>query len=485
MLEMHIELSEIDELNHTLKEDNELKESEIKRLIEEKEDLEEEVRIRNKEMYDINSKIKKLEIDKYSKECSLKLIEKELESILKYYFTEKNKFQNFKANYLNSNQNQSSDYNSLNIDNHNHNQSNNPSNLSDPSNPFEIPDQIKNEISCFKELLNKYEVFFSINHRKFKNIVKILLKTGIDSIDDKSTSKKLHNKEDSSNLINLNINKNININFFSNKPSTNLQKSKSLHRKSTKWNSFSFFKCKDIKDIVLPKAEHNIIRARARKSVNFQDNDYFNSNHNNTNNIQSCSPNHNNHNNPNSNNSNNNSNINAMSRENSFKNRSYIDNYSNSFDIMESLKQEDSLIKDEYERNNSKIKTLNEKNNGLEKEIIELQNELTDKDSKLKNNFITIKEYEDKINNNNQIISNMIKKIENEKSDFLKDLSYKDKQILKLHEKINELEDMNFKLTNFNKDKKKFYAMEIQAKELTNAFQQVKLFVCLLICLIN
>ena len=65
--------------------------------------------------------------------------------------------------------------------------------------------------------------------------------------------------------------------------------------------------------------------------------------------------------------------------------------------------------------------------------------------------------------------------MDNERAEFLNDLSTKQKHILKLHEKVNDLEDMNFKLTNFNKDKKKFYAMEMQTKGLTNAIQQVSI----------
>ena len=57
------------------------------------------------------------------------------------------------------------------------------------------------------------------------------------------------------------------------------------------------------------------------------------------------------------------------------------------------------------------------------------------------------------------------------------DFAYKENQILELHNKISDLEDEQFRLLHFNKDKdkKKFHAMEVQIKQFTNELQKVKI----------
>jgi hypothetical protein len=55
------------------------------------------------------------------------------------------------------------------------------------------------------------------------------------------------------------------------------------------------------------------------------------------------------------------------------------------------------------------------------------------------------------------------------------DFEYKEKKIVDMINKISDLEDENYKLLNFNKDKdkKKYIMMEKQVKEFTNEMQRV------------
>lgn len=86
-----------------------------------------------------------------------------------------------------------------------------------------------------------------------------------------------------------------------------------------------------------------------------------------------------------------------------------------------------------------------------------------------------IKEYEEIINELNEKI--MIKQEEFDiyKTQTMIDFEYKEKKIVDMINKISDLEDENYKLLHFNKDKdkKKYIMMEKQVKEFTNEMQRV------------
>jgi hypothetical protein len=86
-----------------------------------------------------------------------------------------------------------------------------------------------------------------------------------------------------------------------------------------------------------------------------------------------------------------------------------------------------------------------------------------------------IKEYEEIINELNEKI--MIKQEEFDiyRTQTMIDFEYKEKKIVDMINKISDLEDENYKLLNFNKDKdkKKYIMMEKQVKEFTNEMQRV------------
>jgi chromosome segregation ATPase len=63
--------------------------------------------------------------------------------------------------------------------------------------------------------------------------------------------------------------------------------------------------------------------------------------------------------------------------------------------------------------------------------------------------------------------------IEKIKKELIDDIAYKENKIQNLVDKISDLEDINYKLTYFNKDKKTFALLEKQVKELTIEFEKV------------
>ncbi len=117
-------------------------------------------------------------------------------------------------------------------------------------------------------------------------------------------------------------------------------------------------------------------------------------------------------------------------------------------------------------------------------QILLLQREIREKED-------IIDKYQETINKQSLIIDKNQEKLkeldlmnmdkeklfEEYKERSLKDFSYKENQILELHNKISDLEDEKFRLLHFSKDKdkKKFYAMETQIKQFTNELQKVLL----------
>jgi len=119
----------------------------------------------------------------------------------------------------------------------------------------------------------------------------------------------------------------------------------------------------------------------------------------------------------------------------------------------------------------------------LKDQILLLQKELREKEEIIDNNQETINNQTLIIEKNHEKLKeldlmNMDKEklFEEYKERSLKDFSYKENQILELHNKISDLEDEKFRLLHFSKDKdkKKFYAMETQIKQFTNELQKVQ-----------
>ncbi len=85
--------------------------------------------------------------------------------------------------------------------------------------------------------------------------------------------------------------------------------------------------------------------------------------------------------------------------------------------------------------------------------------------------------YEEIIQELNEKIMNKQEEFDIYKTQTMMDFEYKEKKVIELVGKVSDLEDENYKLVHFNKDKdkKKFYMMEKQVKELTNEMQKVRI----------
>ena len=117
----------------------------------------------------------------------------------------------------------------------------------------------------------------------------------------------------------------------------------------------------------------------------------------------------------------------------------------------------------------------------IEYVLFTLKNE---KEKEKENNFnknrereLINKELEEKILMYENKIKNLNKEFEEYKIKSFEDFSYKEKKLLDLINKINDLEDENYRIIHCNKDvdKKKFLLMEKKTKELTMDFQKVKI----------
>ena len=116
-------------------------------------------------------------------------------------------------------------------------------------------------------------------------------------------------------------------------------------------------------------------------------------------------------------------------------------------------------------------KNLQDNFSNLQKEIVEKERQL-----KLSNERIQkiIENFEDKVKKSDFKLANLDKEYKEYQEKTLVDFSYKENQILDLHNKISLLEDEKFRLLHLDKDKKKFYAMELQINHITNEMQKVR-----------
>lgn len=111
----------------------------------------------------------------------------------------------------------------------------------------------------------------------------------------------------------------------------------------------------------------------------------------------------------------------------------------------------------------------------LQKELKEKE-EIIDKNQEtIYNQSLTFEKLNEKLKELDLVNIDKDKVFEEYKERTMKDFSYKENQILELHNKISDLEDEKFRLLHFSKDKdkKKFYAMETQIKQFTNELQKV------------
>jgi hypothetical protein len=113
----------------------------------------------------------------------------------------------------------------------------------------------------------------------------------------------------------------------------------------------------------------------------------------------------------------------------------------------------------------------------LQENFSSQQKELKEKDkiisSSNEKTQILIDEYEEKLKTFELNLTSKEREFNDYKNKTLKDFSYKENQILELHNKVAFLEDEKFRLLHLDKDKKKFYAMELQINQLTNEMQKV------------
>ena len=113
----------------------------------------------------------------------------------------------------------------------------------------------------------------------------------------------------------------------------------------------------------------------------------------------------------------------------------------------------------------------------MQENFSSLQKEIEEKDSFIKinneKNQNLIKEYEQRLKNYELELSIQEKQFTDYRDKTLKDFSFKESQILELHNKISFLENEKFRLMHLDKDKKKFNAMEVQINQLANEMQKV------------
>lgn len=281
----------------------------------------------------------------------------------------------------------------------------------------------------------------------------------------------LKNKNNMINNINLNINKNININIFNNDKRAKIKRQ----------NSFSYTKKKpsllkrDMKDNRL------YTKSCVPGHTNNQDQNYNTIPH--SFNFYSVS-------NPPkkhlSFNSTNTVNVNIKNiSEDSFivhsdesfdlenQIQSTFNKNTNADDVNTILQKQRKTITDlAYE-----YKILKDVLSNKNKEFYEKEEILNKNSENILKNENQIREYEYTIEQLRNQIKEKDNQLETHKLMSMKEFEYKEKKIVDLINKINDLEDDNYKLVHFNKDKdkKKFYLMEKQIKEFTIEMQKVRI----------
>ena len=112
----------------------------------------------------------------------------------------------------------------------------------------------------------------------------------------------------------------------------------------------------------------------------------------------------------------------------------------------------------------------------IEYVLFNLKKEKNEKENNFnKNKEIINKELEEKIVLYENKIVDLTKEYEQYKINSFEDFTYKEKKCLELINKINDLEDENYRIIHNKKDvdKKKFLLMEKKTKDLTLDFQKV------------
>ncbi len=459
MLDMNIELNELDELNYTFQEELNKARNELCKTIEEREEMEEDVRIRNTEIYENNSKIKSLENIKFTFEEVMTTTQTELDTLISITNKDKLNLNNLSSKLISTSQSYCSLVPKLKI-----------------SKEFKDAINIikKNFDTCI-DIVSKLENVNQQYFEKLKKAYSILAnRENIVNNKEEETAKVIWRRSsrniqadvnNNSNLFNLNINKNININIIN--PNQNNSSCKKLpeveHKRHARNNSFSHFNNSSLENVEKqvktshspakeflqppkPKRIKSFIGGQrinnrlGRQSMDFSSG--HNSHHFNSN--KSIS-------------------VNEYYTTGPTRNEEFD---INCFNLNENEIDE---YKEEIMRHNETILELTENIYKLEKEVSDFKTVVRHQDEKIDLDEIVLKHNEDKI-------FQMSVAMEDEKSLFLKDLTHKENQILALHEKYSNSQELNFKLTNFSKDKKKFIAMEQQIKDLSNIIQNVSFY---------
>jgi len=487
---MHIELNELDEQNSTLQEKLKITSDELTKITVEKDDMEEEVKVRNSEIYDLNNKIQNYEKLKYTNDEVLANIQIEIDSLLSNTNKDKQNLNNLSSKIINNSKNYASLMAKF------------------KNSPYiDVINIIRKSFDNCSELVSKLE---STNQQTFEKLKKSFgILTTRDEISTRheegsNPSSKIWKfpsnansqfnleKNRNSSLINLNVNRNISINII-NQTNNNkilIGKDRKIHRR----NSFSHFKTLKI-DNLDEHSSHKRVKATTPSPISHEKDEKFfvypatkksNSIYGNTA-FEKYNSNSINFKNPMKNDSKQQCHSRRNSRHNSLisanksisVNEFYASSNHHSLDLDAEINNFNSYLNndiyDPNEMNEDKEEILKHKETILEltENIYRLENEIQD----LK---LAIKEKDETMSLTEEILKqceeNMFKKskqLEDDKSCFIKDLAHKEKQILDLYEKNNSLQELNFKLTHFNKDKKKFAAMEQQIKDLTIVMQNV------------
>jgi kinesin family protein 5 len=399
LLNQHIELVTIQE--------------ELERIKQDKQELDDEIAIRNSELYEANEK-------SLMAEMKVKIF---IEEELKTY----GEIQLRLENIFIQNQNKLLELNKFGI----------------------LLDQMKNEFNNY--ISKKNDSTFSDFHKYVKKIEEslIILKKVEDSIlfdnknfndivdfisgknTDNNNLAELGNNNNfkTINNINLNINKNININI--------------IKKNGKRRNSFSF--SKNVKNNISQKMNISYtFEPFLRNSIDLtKKSDYdFSLNDESLNNSDLI-------------------NVNEL----------YKDQDSSINNLKQTLVKQRQImtqLANNYKQANDKLTLLEKQtNDNLYKD--------TEKNEKIENK---IKEYEEIINVLNEKIMVNQEEFDLYKTKSLMDFEYKEKKIVDLVEKVAELEDENYKIIHFSKDKdkKKYLMMEKQIKEFTNELQRVTFY---------
>lgn len=446
---MQIRQIDLEEHNYGLENDLNKAMDELKKAIADRDEMEAEIKIRNGEINNLNNQIKNNESIEIASNEIMLTIQNELDSLLTITSKDKQNLNKLSSKLISN----CSNYTSL-IEKF-------------QNSPYmDIINLIKKNFDYCIDLVGKLE---NINHQSFEKLRKafeilankneIATKNNWDEKNSKLTyNNRMAGDSNRNSLINLNINRNININIINQNNQINpLSKYIVDKRKPFRRNSFSHFNnnlllanSKNMNQKIIIKRNQSYVAAINTKSLFHSDSLRFKIQPTQPQQLQQthCSQFNQTH-------SRNHSQNNSISN----LNKSISNNNKN---VIMSEEQEEIL---KYKET---ILELTENIYKLEKDVQDLKLVIKEKDEKINLSEIMVKHFEENIFEHS-------KQLEDEKTLFLKDLQQKDKKLLELNEKYVDLEELNFKLVHFNKDTKKFAAMEKQIKDLTSIIQNVSL----------